>query len=212
MLASSNASKPTIPVSIAMFATSDDARSKFRLQTIVVFKSAGRMSPKASPVVPGPDPRIAVFGLVLIEFLTKLQVVELESWISTGKSTLTRLRGFKTEGKNWKATNNTATTRISIGFQTDVVCLSAEVSTKADSKLMLRAKTPPMPGPKISKAVNALTKNNTAKQTTLKTVMLILFNFVRFLSASCRHCRKIKLQAAKIASPTKLPIGLNPRP
>jgi hypothetical protein len=79
MEAASNTNNPKIPVSIAIFAISDDALSKLRLQTTVLFSSSGLIWPNAIPVVPGPEPNTAVLPLELIEFLTKLNVAEFES-------------------------------------------------------------------------------------------------------------------------------------
>src|SRR3989344_1460615 len=203
--ASSKAKSPTKPVSMPRLAISDEARSKLRLQTTVWFKSGGLMPPNTIPVVPGPAPKIACFGPEAMEFLTKVQVVLLDSWISIGRFTLTRLRGLTTGGRNWKATNKMEMISRVIGFQSQLpdVC-------DAPVRIMLRARSAVRPKASASQATNALIRKSVTTATTVSTTR----DHFLYLAISGwlknRHCRKITLKAAKIARPAKLPMGLNP--
>src|SRR3989344_8403056 len=204
--ASSKAKSPTKPVSMPRFAISDEARSKLRLQTTVWFKSGGLMPPNTIPVVPGPAPKIACFGPEAMEFLTKVQVVLLDSWISIGKFILTRFRGLTTGGRNWKAKNKIEIIRSDIGFHSQLPDVCA-----APVRIMLRARNAVRPKASASQATNALIKNNIATATMVRKTNPHFLCFVISGWLKKRHCRKITLKAAKIAKPAELPIGLNPR-
>src|SRR5690606_4476307 len=116
MEVASKASRPSNPVSMAKLATSEDARSKFKFQTMLWFKDSGLIWPKAMPVVPGPKPRI---GFWLSAFLVISQVAELDSWSSIGSRTELPIQflGLIEFGRNWKPTNRMLTTKTSKGFQ-----------------------------------------------------------------------------------------------